>query len=251
MTMATVTETSGAPTHPTATGAPAVPATKVPEAPPRASGSTRLVLRGVSFATYRALRSELDRAGDRVRLTFDRGALEFMTQSYEHEQGSLHLCLLIVAIATELDILIEGGGTTTFAREDLDRGIEPDQCFYIANEARVRGRKVLDLAVDPPPDLVIEVDVSRSSLPKESIYAALGVPEFWRLDDGVLRIVELDPQGHYQQVEMSRSFPFLRREEAEDWLRRRQTMGLPNWLRELHAWVRDVLALRFRDQAGR
>ncbi len=209
------------------------------------------MLRGVSFATYRALRADLDRAGDRARLTFDRGMLEIMTQSYEHEQGSLHLCLLIVAIATELDILMEGGGTTTFAREDLDRGIEPDQCFYIANEARVRGKKTLDLASDPPPDLVVEVDVSRSSLSKASIYAAIGVPEIWRLDDGVLAFLELDAQGGYQPVQVSRSFPFLKRAEVEDWIRRRDTMGLPNWLRELHAWVRGELAARRGAQAGK
>lgn len=250
--MTTATEAAGTPVN--APGAPAAPAGPSAATAGRAAmsrGASGIVLRGVSFATYRALRAELDRAGDRARLTFDRGSLEIMTQSYEHEQGSLHLCLLIVAIATELDILIEGGGTTTFAREDLDRGIEPDQCFYVANEPRVRGKKALDLAVDPPPDLVIEVDVSRSSLSKAPIYAALGVPEFWRLDDAVLRFLELDAEGRYQSAEVSRSFPFLKREEVQEWVRRRDTMGLPNWLRELHAWVRAELAARRDNQPGR
>jgi Uma2 family endonuclease len=250
--MATVSGTAAAPVKPVEAAVVPAGSSPVPAGPiARAKASSGIVLRGVSFATYKALRAELDRAGDRARLTFDRGMLEIMTQSYEHEQGSLHLCLLIVAIATELDILIEGGGTTTFAREDLDRGIEPDQCFYIANEPSVRGKKALDLANDPPPDLVIEVDVSRSSLSKTSIYAAIGTPEFWRLDERALEILELDAEGRYQPVETSRGFPFLKRAEVEEWLRRRDSMGLPNWLRELHTWVRNELAPRLPDHPGK
>lgn len=160
------------------------------------AGGTRIALRGVSFATYRALRSELDQAGDRTRLTFDRGTLEIMVLSYEHE-GYL-LGRLIEAVAAGLRIPIAGAKSTTFSREDIDRGIEADESYYVVNEPRIRFHKAIDLSVDPSPDLAIEVDVSRSSVNKATVYAALGVAEFWRFDDGHLHMLRLDAEGQYQ-----------------------------------------------------
>jgi Uma2 family endonuclease len=212
---------------------------------------SRFVLHGVSFATYMALREDLDRANVHTRLTFDRGTLELMTVSFEHEHGSRSLFALILQIATELDIPLEGGGSTTFAREDLDRGIEPDECFYIANAARIQGQKNIDLTIDPPPDLAIEIDVSRSSIDKMAIYAALGVPEFWRLDDGVVRFHRLGPEGRYEAVESSPAFPFLGRTDVEEWLRRRESMSLSAWTRAIGVWARETLAPRHRNQPGK
>ncbi len=215
----------------------------------------RIVLRGVSFATYRTLRGELDRAGDRSRLTFDRGALEIMVLSYEHEheheQGGYLLGRLIEAVAAGLRIPIAGAKSTTFSREDLDRGIEADESYYIANEARVRFHKKIDLSVDPPPDLAIEVDVSRSSVNKAAIYAALGVPEFWRFDDGKLHMLRLAPEGRYEATEVSVNLPLLTRADIEDWVRRRESMDQTTWFLALLDWARDELAGRAGDQAGR
>ncbi|MEM7204057.1 MAG: Uma2 family endonuclease [Planctomycetota bacterium] len=75
---------------------------------------------------------------------------------------------------------VEGGGSTTWRREDLDRGLEPDECYWVENEPNVRGRRELDLRVDPPPDLPIEVDVHASSVDRVKIYAALGCRGGWR-----------------------------------------------------------------------
>lgn len=213
--------------------------------------SARVVLRGVSFATYRGLRDDLDRAGDRTRLTFDRGILEIMSPLYRHDRDARSLLFLVEAVAKGLDLDFEAGGATTFKREDLDRGLEPDECFYIANEPRIRGRETLDLAFDPPPDLAIEVDVSRSSLDKLAIYAALGVPEVWRMEGEAVEFFGLGPDRAYRPIEASLSFPQLARIEVEDWARRRATSRLKTWLRDLDDWVRDDLAARHRDQAGR
>jgi Uma2 family endonuclease len=242
--MATVTQSSGMP--PEAADAPAgPPGTRV-----KPEGPTHFVLQGVRFATYRALRDDLDHAGSRVRLTFDRGTLEFMTLSFEHERGSRLLFALISALATGLDLDFEVGGSTTFSREDLDRGLEPDECFYIANEHRVQGLDAIDLTTDPPPDLAVEIDVSRSSIDKLAIYAALGVPEFWRVEGDTLHFLQLGADGIYREAEESLNFPLLKRGEAEDWLRRRGSMRLKEWLGSVNTWIREELAPR-RHQPGR
>lgn len=210
-----------------------------------------VVLRGVSFETYRELRAELDQAGDRTRLTFDRGTLEIMVLSYEHERGGYLLGRLIEAVAAGLRIPIAGAKSTTFSRADVDRGIEADESFYIANEPRVRHHKTIDLDVDPPPDLAIEVDVSRSSVDKMTIYAALGVPEFWRLDDDALHMFRLGPDGKFQPIETSESFPLLTRLDVEEWIRRRESMDQTTWFLAVLAWAQGDLAARRNDQAGR
>jgi Uma2 family endonuclease len=232
---------------PTLQDAPATPAGP----PAKGDGSSRVVLRGVSFATYRALRSELDRAGDRSRLTFDRGTLEIMVLSYEHEQGGYLLGRLIEAVAAGLRVPIVGAKSTTFSREGLARGIEADESYYIANEPRVRFHKAIDLAVDPPPDLAIEVDVSRSSVDKMAIYAALGVPEFWRFEDGALFMFRLGPEATYQAVEASVNLPSLTRGDVEGWIARRASMDQTSWFLAVFAWAQGELAGRGGDQPGR
>jgi Uma2 family endonuclease len=136
----------------------------------------RLVLSGIDWRTYgRLLRAFDERPG--VRLTYDRGVLEIMTLSPEHERFKHLLRRLIEALAEEMGLTIAGFGSMTFRRRRRRRGLEADECFWIANEPRVRGKDRIDLRVDPPPDLVVEVDVSRSSLDRLAIYASLGVPE--------------------------------------------------------------------------
>jgi len=216
------------------------------------TGTNRFVLEGVSFKTYYALRRDLDQAGRRVRLAFDRGTLEIMSPiSYEHERGGKLLALLIEAVAAGLRRPIAGAKSTTFAREDLDCGVEPDECFYVANEPRVRFHRELSLPNDPPPDLAIEVDVSRSSLNKMTNYATLGVPEFWRLDDGKLHLFILGAEGYYVGAESSLSFPFLTRADIESWLQHRDLMDQTTWFLAILDWVRDEIAPRYGDQAGR
>src|SRR5919112_5545286 len=130
----------------------------------------RVLLRNISWETYERL---LDERGDsRVpRLAYDWGDLEIMSPSSEHES----VAYFVAVLAEEMRVNAYGVGSTTYRRGDIGRGFEPDASFYIRNEERIRGKPRIDLSVDPPPDLVIEVDITSPSLDKFPIYARLGV----------------------------------------------------------------------------
>jgi Uma2 family endonuclease len=152
----------------------------------------------------------LDAVGNRrVRVTYDRGNLELMSPSPVHEIYKRLFGRLLDVLAEELDVSFKACGSTTFRREDLDRGLEPDECFYLAGAARVRDWKTLDLASDPPPDLAIEIDITRSCLNRMGIYAALGVPELWQFDGETLQVYQLGTDGAYGPRPQSLAFPFL------------------------------------------
>src|SRR5687768_6605263 len=122
----------------------------------------RFILDSVTWERYtRFLRIFSDR---RLRLTYDRGVLEIMTLSHRHESLSEFLARLVVVITEELNLQVKAGGSTTFRRKRMKKGLEPDNCFWIAHELEVRGKNRIDLRRDPPPDLTLEIDVSRSSM---------------------------------------------------------------------------------------
>jgi Uma2 family endonuclease len=165
-----------------------------------------LRLSGVDWQTYsRLLRIFAERPA--IRLTYDRGELEIMSPLLEHDDDSRFLCQLVVALTDELGLPLKFGGSTTLRRRLHERGIEADECFWIANARRLAGRRRLDLRTDPPPDLAIEIDVSRSSLKRMAIYATLGVPELWRLDGNTLTFHVLGTNQSYESATVSRSFP--------------------------------------------
>jgi Uma2 family endonuclease len=200
---------------------------------------SRVVLHGVGWEGYETM---LKLVGDRpVRLTYDRGDLELMVPSLDHERYKSLLGRLIETLTLELDLPCDAAGSTTWRKQLEDRGLEPDECYYLANAERVVGRKV-DLSVDPPPDLAIEIEISRSALDRLGIYAALGVPEVWRFDGEALRVEQLQADGTYQEVVVSPSFPFLPLNEVVRWLRLAETMGQTPWLRQFREWVREELA---------
>lgn len=158
-----------------------------------------------------------------VRMTFDRGELELMSPTKLHERLNFLIGHCIIVWVEEKRIPFQGCGATTFRRQDLQRGLEPDNCYYVQNEPVVRDRDEVDLAVDPPPDLVVEVDISSNSIDRMQIYAAMGVPEVWRWHDDALDCLVLQPDREYAAVGTSRSlpgFPFARMVEL---LRRRNT----------------------------
>ncbi|WP_242040676.1 Uma2 family endonuclease [Coleofasciculus sp. FACHB-1120] len=138
----------------------------------------RVILQGVSWQTYQALLTEM---GDNrsSRLAYDRGVLEITMPSDRHETNTKLLERMIEALTEELDLPIKGFRSTTLNREDLQRGAEPDSCYYIQNVERIQGRTI-DLTKDPTPDLVIEVDITSPSSRRLQIYSQLGVSEVWR-----------------------------------------------------------------------
>ncbi len=154
---------------------------------PAVQPEQRLRLGAVEWSSYRAIADAL--RGRHVRVTYDQGNLELMTISRLHAQLSRLLGRLVFVLAEEAGKTLSSAGDMTCEREDLGRAVEPDECFYIDNEPRMRGKVEIDLSVDPPPDLAIEVEVSRSAASRLPIYAALGVPEVWRYDGRVAEVL--------------------------------------------------------------
>ena len=147
------------------------------------------------------------------------------------------LAALLMAAAEELDIENHAAGSMTFKREDLDRGLEPDECYWIAREAQMRGKEEYDQQNDPPPDLVLEVEVSRSVLDRMGIYAAMKVPEVLRWDGQNLRFCLLR-RGKYVESPVSRSFPLLAAGEIVRFPMQ-QTLGKIAILRAFRQWIRE------------
>jgi Uma2 family endonuclease len=209
------------------------------------TGEERFLLRDISWGFYEAILAELD--GRHVRLTYDRGNLELMTVSHPHEFFKNRIGRLVETLTEELDIEIMAGGSETFKREDIARGLEPDECYWIRNEPRVRGKLGIDLAIDPPPDLAIEVEISPSRVDRPGIYAALGIPELWRFNGNTFRIDHLQPDGTYREGPASLNFPLLTAAEIERFLLADIADGETRWARSFRAWVRNELAPRLPE----
>lgn len=164
----------------------------------------RMILGGISWHTYQQLAADLGEQP--VRLAYDQGTLEIMTPSFEHERLNRLLADIIQGIAFGKDLPIEHAGSTDFRREDVERGFQPDSCFYLGDNVRIiQGKKRLDVSIDPPPDLVVEVDVTNRSLNKLPLYATIGVPEVWRFDSEHVILYHLSGQI-YQEVPTSGVF---------------------------------------------
>jgi len=201
--------------------------------------SNCMVLQGVSWTTYQALTRDLESEPGK-RLTYDRGTLEIMAPLPPHERYKSRLSRMVEVTTEETETEIASLGSTTWKREDLQKGLEPDACFYIQNEGAIRGKDEIDLSQDPPPDLAIEVDNTSSSIDRMAIYAALGVPEVWRFEGESLTIFCFKA-GEYRSQEQSQVLPLLQREDMLRFLQASQEMGETSWVREFRKWVRGKL----------
>jgi Uma2 family endonuclease len=181
-------------------------------------------------------------AGRHVRMAYDRGELELMTVSLGHDRDKSLLARLIEVVTEEMGIDILSGGSTTLNREDLERGLEGDECWWIQHEAQVRNLREIDLNKDPPPDLALEIEISRSLLNRVAIYAALRVPEVWRWNGQVLTILLLGEDGNYVLSSTSLSFPFLPVAELGRFIHMQQTMSETSVIRAFREWVRTHAA---------
>ncbi len=198
-----------------------------------------LRLSDVDWQMYsRLLAAFAERPG--MRLTYDRGELEIMSPSLEHDDDGWFLGLLVVIMTEELGLPLKLGGSTTLRRRLRRRGIEADACFWIANAPRMAGRRRLDLRTDPPPDLAIEVDVSRSSLDRLGIYAALRVPEVWRLEGDMLTFHVLGERRTYHSSDRSRSFPLVAPADLLGFVQQaRQASDQNSITRQFRDWIRQ------------
>jgi Uma2 family endonuclease len=200
------------------------------------SAQFRVILGDISWRTYEDLLADLrDRSAP--RLTFDRGVLEIISPTREHEQYNTAIALLVSTVAEELEIDILNLGSTTYKRDDLMRGFEPDSSFYIQNLHSVLGKSTLDLTVDPPPDLVVEVDITSDSLNKLPIFASVAVPEVWRYDGIGLHILVL-AGGAYRESEGSVGLPPLSARVVSEFIAESRQLGSTAWLKKLRQWVK-------------
>ncbi|MGH9947900.1 MAG: Uma2 family endonuclease [Pyrinomonadaceae bacterium] len=197
----------------------------------------RLILQSVGWDVYEQVLRQFEDSNE-VHIAYDDGFLEVEVPLFEHERAAEILRDLVTVICREKNLDYINAGSTTFRKRELAKGVEPDTCFYIQNESRIRGLKNVDLTKDPPPDLAIEVDLTSPSLNKLTIYAALGIPEVWVYrDDEVIFFKTFG--GIYQETENSIAFPFLNNETVSSFLRSGFSEGSKKWSNKIREWVTD------------
>lgn len=197
-----------------------------------------VVLDGVSWDEFEAILEDLgENRGSRI--AYDRGKLEIMTPLPEHEVNKEYISDFVKILLEELDIEFCPLGSTTFKNQLMFKGIEPDSCFYIQNEAVVRGKNRLDLTIDPPPDLALEIDITNRT--HSDIYQSLGVPELWRYEQGKLQILLL-VDGKYIESDKSANFPDLSLIEViPQYLTQCRTEGRNKGIKAFRSWVKQQL----------
>jgi Uma2 family endonuclease len=204
--------------------------------PPQEMREQRVVMNQVSWETYEGLlAANIDASSP--RLTYNQGTLELMSPSVEHEKLKKALATIADLVAEEKGIEFEDLGSTTFRRRDFEGGAEPDACLYVQNVERIRGKREIDLVVDPPPDLVIEVEITSPAVSKLPIYARLGVPEIWLTDGRSVRILRL-ADGEYRASERSEVLPFLTVSVLSEFLEQSRTLTTLAWRRMVRNWAR-------------
>jgi Uma2 family endonuclease len=200
----------------------------------------RLLLHDVSWAEFEAILAELGEHRG-TRIAYDHGLLEIMAPLPEHEYFKETIGDAIKDMSEALNLDYESYGSTTWRRQAEQAGLEPDNCFYFQNEALVRGQLTFDLNQDPPPDLALEIDVTRKSLNRLPIYARLGVPEIWCYDQGRLTIYRL-ADGQYTPVEQSAVFSALQIQALPQLIEAHRQQGRLALRRAVRTWVQGQLA---------
>lgn len=204
-------------------------------APPIAMPDDRVVLPRVKWETYARLVDD-DEERRVPRLTYDRGVLEIVSPSMPHEEDANTIARVVEIVAAWMNVPIRSVVSTTFRRSDLERGFEADASFYIQNAARLQGRRQIDLANDPPPDLVLEMEVSRSAIDKLALFASMGIPEVWRMDGESVAIHVLDGD-RYADAAASRALPVLTAAVVTRFLGLSRTLPSPDWFRAVTEWA--------------
>lgn len=198
------------------------------------------------YLTLLRLRGERSRP----RMIYLDGTVWLMSPSFPHERLKKRLGEFVTEVVTGLKIRYIPAGSTTFRRRAKKGGIEGDETYYLANEARIRGKDKIDLRTDPPPDLAVEAVHSHDARQAIKVYRRLRVPEIWICDEAGLIILVLQSNGRYAQSSTSASFPFLSAAEVYEWISRPRTVSETEWILELRRWVRRTLRPRVRRQAG-
>jgi Uma2 family endonuclease len=194
-----------------------------------------LVLHEVSWAEYEEMLALLPDTA-RFRISYDQGTLQIMTLSPRHERLKSLFTPLLTVLAEERNLNLVSLGSTTFKRADAARGLEPDDCYYVHQAERMAGQDTIDLEVDPPPELVIEVDITHPSQDKLPIYGSLGIMEIWRYDGQALQFLRLR-EDQYVATAESVFFPGLAAATLAGFVRQGDAQGIIPMVRACRAWV--------------
>jgi len=195
-----------------------------------------VILRGIHWDTYERLLADQQESSG-TRLNFDCGTLEIVSPSSEHEQLKETITLLFQLMASELEIDVVAAGSTTFRRKDLRKGFEPDASFYIRNAQAVRKRPQIDLRRDPPPDMVVEIQITNPAIDKLSIFAAAAVPEVWLYRDDRVEILALESKTYQKKMESS-FLPGVTDEVLTSFVRSSRTMTSVEWIKAVRTWAK-------------
>ncbi|MEI6329202.1 MAG: Uma2 family endonuclease [Pseudanabaena sp.] len=182
-------------------------------------GENRVALTGISWIAYQQILNALPQSRA-ARLTYDRGILEITMPLQTHEFSRCLIEVFIRILVMEMGMKLKTMGSTTMDFEDLQRGAEPDCAYYIQNQPKVAG-KTVDFMQDPPPDLVVEVDITHTDINKNKLYASMGVPEFWRYNGRELKIYtlqEANQEKSYVECDRSPTLPWMQKEYLYNFL---------------------------------
>lgn len=203
---------------------------------PLEAAESRVLLHNVSWKTYERLLTDL-KDSSAPRLTYDRGELEIMSPHEKHEAINEAIKVLVSVLCEQWKLDVHALGSTTWKRKILKRGFEPDSCFYFKNASQVRSKDRVDLEVDPAPDLVVEVEITRSAIKKLPLFAKLGVPEVWCYDGRRIVIHLLRGDAYFQQTESS-VLPPLTSDLIANLVNESRTLDRPAWLLKVRKWAR-------------
>ncbi|MBW4616386.1 MAG: Uma2 family endonuclease [Desmonostoc vinosum HA7617-LM4] len=200
---------------------------------------TRTLLQNISWQTFKTMLTEMGSKRN-SRLAYDNGIVEIMTPLMPHENSNRIIEGFVLVLCEEFGLEVKSVGSLTLTRDDLEKGGEPDSSYYIQNESLVRDKQNIDLATDPPPDLVLEVEYSRPKVDKLSLYAAMKIPEFWRYNSIILRIYTLN-NGQYTEVEASPTFRGVPVKEIPRFIQESRKIGQLAAKRVFRDWVRQQI----------
>lgn len=201
----------------------------------------RLTATGANWSIYQNVMARRDAMRPGMRIQYDRGEIHIMPTSFLHELLKSLLAQLLEVIFVELKIDMIPAGGMTVSQEDMDRGFEPDECFYVQSFRRVLGKEKLDFQKDPPPDLIIEIEITSSVSTRLPIFAAFRVPEVWRYDGKSLTVLHLMPDGRYEPMSDSLAIPGFPFADLPKFLSQSGKVSNTAILREFQQWVRENL----------
>ncbi len=195
-----------------------------------------VLLENISWSEFEAILEDLGEKRS-SRIAYDCGNLSIMTPLPEHEVNKIYVSNFVEILLEELDIEFCPLGSTTFKNQLMAKGIEPDNCFYIEHESAVRGKNRLDLTIEPPPDLAIEIDITNRTHPE--IYSALGVPELWRFEAGKLQILVLESDKYIESQISPNFLDFDLINNIPHYLQQCKTEGRNKGIKAFRSWVKS------------